>query len=85
MNQNAPTMRFQATASAAHGLPHCGIEDGYRNLVAAILLQALRDLREPGYRNKAAQWLRTSAARNYAEQLGIEPEAVVKLAQRRSR
>lgn len=55
------------------------IEDCYRNLAAAVLLQAKRDLAEPGYRNNAAHWLRSDSARHYAELLGIEPNAVANL------
>ncbi len=73
------TLRLRAT-------PHVGgktaIEDCYRNLVAAVILQAARDLREPGYRTKAARWLRTDTARHYAELVDIPPDAVQALARR---
>lgn len=55
------------------------VEHCYRNLVAAILLQAKKDLSEPGYRGHAARWLRSSAARSYAELLGIDPSALSRL------
>jgi hypothetical protein len=58
------------------------IEDCYRNLAAAVLLQAKKDLAEPGHRTSALRWLHSSGARAYAEMLGIEPAAVVNLAQR---
>lgn len=61
------------------------IEDCYRNLVAAVFLQAKKDLREPGYRKRAALWLRSQGARHYAEMLGIEPDAVEMLLHGRSR
>lgn len=60
------------------------IEDCYRNLVAAIFLQARKDLREPGYRVHAARWLRSNGARHYAEMLGIEPDALENLLHGRS-
>jgi hypothetical protein len=60
------------------------IEDCYRNLVAAVFLQAKKDLRDPGYRRRAALWLRSQRARHYAEMLGIEPDAVEVLLQGRS-
>lgn len=55
------------------------VEDCYRNLVAAVLLQAQRDLAEPNYRGGALRWLRSPAAKQYAEMLGIEPSAVSNL------
>ena len=61
------------------------IEDCYRNLVAAIFLQAKKDLRDPGYRERAALWLRSKGALHYAEMLGIEPDAVEMLLHGRSR
>lgn len=73
----ATTMHLRATTDAAPVL-----EDCYRNLVAAIILQAARDLREPGYRRKAAHWLRTETARAYAELVDIEPDAVQALVRR---
>ena len=59
--------------------PTPSVEDCYRNLVAAILLQAKKDRAEPGYRTHAARWLHSSGARFYAEMLGIEPSAVTNL------
>ena len=60
------TLRLRAT-------PHVGgktaIEDCYRNLVAAVILQA-------------ARWLRTDTARHYAELVDIPPDAVQALARR---
>lgn len=61
------------------------VEHCYRNLVAAILLQAKKDISEPGYRSGALRWLRSSAAKQYAEMLGIEPSAVTNLTTQRSR
>ena len=55
------------------------IEDCYRSLAAAVLLQAKKDLSEPGYRSGAVRWLRSAGARRYAELLGIEPNAVTNL------
>lgn len=55
------------------------VEDCYRNLVAAVLLQAQRDLAEPSYRSGASRWLRSTTARQYAEMLGIEPSAISNL------
>ena len=43
--------------------PSPTVEDCYRNLVAAILLQAKKDLAEPGYRTHAVRWLRSNGAR----------------------
>jgi hypothetical protein len=60
------------------------VEDCYRNLVAAIFLQARKDLREPGYRVHASRWLRSNGARHYAEMLGIEPDALENLLHGRS-
>ena len=59
--------------------PSPTVEDCYRNLVAAILLQAKKDLAEPGYRAHAVRWLHSNGARVYAEMLGIEPSAVTNL------
>ena len=61
------------------------LEDCYRNLVAAIFLQARKDLRDPSYRERAALWLRSKGALHYAEMLGIEPDAVEMLLNGRSR
>ncbi len=60
----------------AHAVDKC-----WRNLAAAVLLQAARDLREPGYRRKAAYWLRTPAAQQFAEMLDIEPTSISRLLQ----
>ena len=68
-----PRLRLEPRTAAP------AIEDCYRNLAAAVLLQAKRDLAEPGYRNNAARWLRSAGARHYAELLGIEPNAVTNL------
>lgn len=76
LSQSGPTsscLRLEPRISAP------AIEDCYRNLAAAVLLQAKRDLAEPGYRNNAAHWLRSDSARHYAELLGIEPNAVANL------
>lgn len=61
------------------------IDDCYRNLAAAVLLQARKDLAEPNLRASALRWLHSSHARAYAEMLGIEPSAVVNLAKRSRR
>lgn len=61
------------------------VEDCYRNLAAAVLLQAKKDLSEPGLRASALRWLHSSYARAYAEMLGVEPSAVVNLARRSRR
>ena len=65
------------------GPPPVTVENCWRNLVAAVLLQAARDLREPGYRRKAATWLCSQDARQYAELLDIEPNAIDRLLQLR--
>ena len=69
--------------AAAAEPPSPTVEDCYRQLVAAILLQAKKDLAEPGYRAHAVRWLHSGGARFYAEMLGIEPSAVVNLLQPR--
>jgi len=61
------------------------VEDCYRNLAAAVLLQAKKDLSEPGLRASALRWLHSSYARAYAEMLGVEPSAVVNLTRRSRR
>lgn len=58
---------------------HPTTEDCFRNLAAAVLLQAHRDLRDPGYRNAAARWLKSPAAGDFAELVGIDRSAVGKL------
>ena len=70
----APSLRLECSAPPPPTVEHC-----YRNLVAAILLQAKKDLAEPGYRGHAARWLRSGAARSYAELLGIDPSALSRL------
>lgn len=64
----------------AHAVDGC-----WRNLAAAVLLQAARDLREPGYRRKAASWLGSREARHIAEMLDIEPAAIGRLLQPKGR
>lgn len=61
------------------------VDGCWRNLAAAVLLQAARDLREPGYRRKAASWLSSPTAQQYAEMLDIEPTAIGRLFQARGR
>lgn len=57
----------------------------WRNLAAAVLLQAARDLREPGYRRSAANWLGSPAALELAEMLDLEPWAINRLVEKRRR
>jgi hypothetical protein len=64
---------------------HPTTEECFRNLAAAVLLQARKDLAEPNLRASALRWLHSSHARAYAEMLGIEPSAVVNLAKRSRR
>jgi hypothetical protein len=67
-------LRLERTAP-----PSTTVEDCFRSLVAAVLLQAKRDLANPGYRTHAARWLRSDDARAYAELLGLDPAALVRL------
>lgn len=67
------------TQTGSHSQPARPPEDCYRGLIAAVLLQARKDLKQPGYRRSAERWLRSDAARHYAEMLDLEPTAVERL------
>lgn len=62
-----------------HAQPARPQEDCYRGLIAAVLLQARKDLKRPGYRRSAERWLRSDVARHYAEMLDLEPTTVERL------
>lgn len=70
---------FAAAIAQTSSLPVRQPEDCYRGLIAAVLLQARKDLKQPGYRRRAAAWLRSDTAKQYAEMLDIDPTAVERL------